>query len=261
MQRCAAMVAASALFLVVALAVLEPAAGFTGPNALLPLRARSDLLACFRRILSHVDGLAIGGPIRGRIVRRAAPLGAQRPCPCASIACAHAGPLRLCPLMRLLVASSSQAAVPLRSTRQCTRMQMEEPKAVQTFKRRASSFLAGLYVTSALVTGTPAIVQPSYAAGAAVEESEQAAETAGKKAKAAAERAKAAKKQLEKDVKAAEAQAKAEEKAVSATLSNRTEFVCAGSAGNGGRPDGGWHRRVDRRSGYQDAKCGRIGDR
>ena len=49
--------------------------------------------------------------------------------------------------------------------------------------------------------------------------------------------AKAAKKQLEKDVKAAEAQAKAEEKAVSATLSNRTEFVCAGSAGNGGRPD------------------------
>jgi len=147
MQRCAAMVAASALFLVVALAVLEPAAGFTGPNALLPLRA------------------------------------------------------------------SSQAAVPLRSTRQCTRMQMEEPKAVQTFKRRASSFLAGLYVTSALVTGTPAIVQPSYAAGAAVEESEQAAETAGKKAKAAAERAKAAKKQLEKDVKAAEAQAKAEEKA------------------------------------------------
>ena len=205
MQRCAAMVAASALFLVVALAVLEPAAGFTGPNALLPLRARSDLLACFRRILSHVDGLAIGGPIRGRIVRRAAPLGAQRPCPCASIACAHAGPLRLCPLMRLLVASSSQAAVPLRSTRQCTRMQMEEPKAVQTFKRRASSFLAGLYVTSALVTGTPAIVQPSYAAGAAVEESEQAAETAGKKAKAAAERAKAAKKQLEKDVKAAEA--------------------------------------------------------
>jgi len=144
MQRCAAMVAASALFLVVALAVLEPAAGFTGPNALLPLRA------------------------------------------------------------------SAPAAVPLRSARQCTSMQMEEPKAVQAFKRRASSFLAGLYVTSALVTGTPAIVEPSYAAGAAVEESaEQAAESAGKKAKAAAERAKAAKKQLEKDVKAAEAQAKA----------------------------------------------------
>ena len=41
MQRCvAAMVASSALFLVVALAVLEPAAGFAGPNALLPLRAR-----------------------------------------------------------------------------------------------------------------------------------------------------------------------------------------------------------------------------
>jgi hypothetical protein len=41
MQRCvAAMVASSAFFLVVALAVLEPAAGFAGPNALLPLRAR-----------------------------------------------------------------------------------------------------------------------------------------------------------------------------------------------------------------------------
>ncbi len=41
MQRgVAAMVASSALCLVVALAVLEPAAGFAGPNALLPLRAR-----------------------------------------------------------------------------------------------------------------------------------------------------------------------------------------------------------------------------
>lgn len=36
------------LFVLVALAVLEPAASFTGPNALLPLRARCRL----RRVLS-----------------------------------------------------------------------------------------------------------------------------------------------------------------------------------------------------------------
>ena len=66
--------------------------------------------------------------------------------------------------MRPLLASSAPAAVQLRSTRVCTSMQMEEPQAVQAFKRRASSFLAGLYVTSALITGTPAIVVPAYAA-------------------------------------------------------------------------------------------------
>ncbi len=258
MQRCAAMVAASALFLVVALAVLEPAAGFTGPNALLPLRARSDLLACFCRIFRPRRRARTAGPCVGAS-RGAAPLGTQRPLSCASNACAHAGHLCLCPLRRLLIASSAPAAVPLRSARQCTSMQMEEPKAVQAFKRRASSFLAGLYVTSALVTGTPAIVEPSYAAGAAVEESaEQAAESAGKKAKAAAERAKAAKKQLEKDVKAAEAQAKAEEKAVSATVSERNVDARAKW-----RPPK-WrslHRHVDRRSVCQDTKCRCIDDR
>lgn len=124
--------------------------------------------------------------------------------------------------MRPLLESSAPA-VRLRSARVCTSMQMEEPQAVQAFKRRASSFLAGLYVTSALMTGTPAIVVPSYAAKAeatAVEDSEVAAESAGKKAKAASERAKAAKKQLEKELKEADAQAKAEEKAVSANVSD-----------------------------------------
>ena len=43
MQKFAVMVGSSALFALVVLAVLEPAAGFAGPHALLPLRARSVL--------------------------------------------------------------------------------------------------------------------------------------------------------------------------------------------------------------------------
>jgi hypothetical protein len=65
MQKFAAMVGSSALFALVVLAVLEPAAGFAGPHALLPLRARS--------VLDPVSNVACLVRVKGRLPFRAAP--------------------------------------------------------------------------------------------------------------------------------------------------------------------------------------------
>jgi len=43
-------------------------------------------------------------------------------------------------------------------------MQMETPSAMDIFRKRATSFAAGLYVASSLFTGAPGMVQPAYAA-------------------------------------------------------------------------------------------------
>ena len=98
--------------------------------------------------------------------------------------------------------------IQLRSAAVCTKMHVEEPSVFDVFRKRASSFVAGLVVSSSLVTGTPAIIEPAYAAkndAAVVEDSLEAqAENAGQRAKKAAERAALAKKQLEKDIKEAE---------------------------------------------------------
>ena len=59
---------------------------------------------------------------------------------------------------------SSTPAVSLRASRVGTTMQMEKPNGMEMFRKRASSFVAGLYVAGALITGTPGVIEPAFAA-------------------------------------------------------------------------------------------------
>ena len=92
------------------------------------------------------------------------------------------------------------------------RMQAEQPGALDVFRRRAQSFVAGVLVSSSLVTGTPHFVQPAYAAKEAAEAPADAGESAVQKSKKAKQRAEQARKELEAAEKQAEAEAKAAEK-------------------------------------------------